>query len=45
MANMLADRLLNADEEILFHRTVRPATPKNSASSAPPIPPAPRRIG
>ena len=28
MANMLADRLLNADEEILFHRTVRPATPK-----------------
>ena len=45
MASMLADRLLNADEEILFHRAVRPASPKSSASSAPPLAPAPRRIG
>jgi CRP/FNR family cyclic AMP-dependent transcriptional regulator len=45
MANMLADRLLNADEEILFHRTARPVAPKSSAPSAPPIAPATRRIG
>ncbi len=45
MASMLADRLLDADEEILFHRSARPAAPKRSAVSAPPIAPAPRRIG
>jgi CRP-like cAMP-binding protein len=45
MASMLADRLLSADEEILFHRTARAAVPQRSEPSASVSAPAPRRIG
>lgn len=45
MANMLAERLVSADEEILFHRAVlAPATNTDTPSAAAP-PTAPRRIG
>ncbi len=45
MASMLADRLLSANEEILFHRTARPAMSNAHAQGASPVAPPPRRIG